>query len=202
MEGGGDADVMLTTAAGATVATQHAHIEPGTRSFRVAFTPASPVAGDYALRISARSAGGAMPRTEVIRFTLPAAPGAVGAIFIRRGPSSGNKEVATADLRFRRSERIRVEVPAASGPSTARLLDRTRQTARCAAHHGDARRRRRHPLADCGARPRPTCGGGLRDRVGPFDRLRAGGRGCKGGRGRRGRKGRKERTLVAFRVVP
>jgi hypothetical protein len=116
--------VMLTTAAGAAVATQHAHIEPGTRTFRVAFTPASPTAGDYALRISARSTGGAMPRTEVIRFTLPAAPGTVGAIFIRRGPASGNKEVATADLRFRRSERIRVEVPAASGPSTARLLDR------------------------------------------------------------------------------
>jgi hypothetical protein len=34
--------------------------------------------------------------------------------------------VPTADLRFRRNEQVRVEIPAASsGPVTARLLDRT-----------------------------------------------------------------------------
>ena len=41
------------------------------------------------------------------------------------GPTTGNKEVATADLRFRRTDRLRVEVPAAPGDVvTARLLDR------------------------------------------------------------------------------
>jgi len=53
-----------------------------------------------------------------------AAPAASGAILIRRGPSTANKEVPTADVRFRRGEQLRVEVPEA-GEAAARLLDRT-----------------------------------------------------------------------------
>jgi len=122
---GGDADITLATTAGATLATQHAHLDPGVRTFRVGFTAASPLgAGDYALRVTSRNAGGAIPHTDLIRFALPPAPGALGAIYIRRGPSSGNKEVVTADLRYRRSDRIRVEVPGVSPTATARLLDR------------------------------------------------------------------------------
>jgi hypothetical protein len=45
---------------------------------------------------------------------------------VRRGPATGNKEIATADLRFRRSEQLRVELPTPfSEPGVARLLDRT-----------------------------------------------------------------------------
>lgn len=61
-----------------------------------------------------------------MRIAIPDAPGSVGAIFVRRGQSTGNRDVPTADLRFRRSEQIRVEVPTASSdPVAARLLDRT-----------------------------------------------------------------------------
>ena len=45
--------------------------------------------------------------------------------FFRRGPSTGNQEVATADLRFRRRERMRIDVPGRDGAvPSARLLDR------------------------------------------------------------------------------
>ena len=44
---------------------------------------------------------------------------------MRRGPSSGNKDLPTADLRYRRSERLHVEVPVSGLMATARLLDRT-----------------------------------------------------------------------------
>src|SRR5207248_11507682 len=67
-----------------------------------------------------------IPSREVLRFSIPGTPGSAGALFVRRGTTTGNKEVPTADLRFRRSESIRVEIPttaAAAGP--ARLLDRT-----------------------------------------------------------------------------
>jgi hypothetical protein len=57
--------------------------------------------------------------------TLPAASQSSGGVFIRRGPMTGNKELPTADLRFRRSERVRVEVPSAADAASARLLDRT-----------------------------------------------------------------------------
>ena len=44
----------------------------------------------------------------------------------RRGPTTGNREVPTADLRFRRTDRVRVEAPVGTAEScSARLLDRT-----------------------------------------------------------------------------
>jgi hypothetical protein len=46
-------------------------------------------------------------------------------VYIRRGPATANKEVPTADLRFRRSDRLKVEVPSAVDVTSARLLDRT-----------------------------------------------------------------------------
>jgi hypothetical protein len=64
---------------------------------------------------------------ELPRVRLPDPPNAMGAVFVRRSPLTGNKDVATADLRFRRSERLRVDVPAIPTSATspvARLLDR------------------------------------------------------------------------------
>jgi hypothetical protein len=61
-----------------------------------------------------------------MRFAIPESPGAAGALFVRRGPSTANKETPTADLRFRRSESIRLEIPTtAAEAGAARLLDRT-----------------------------------------------------------------------------
>ena len=58
-----------------------------------------------------------------MRLSVTAAPDSTGAIFVRAAP--GNREVPTADLRFRRNEQVRVEIPTASSdPLTARLLDR------------------------------------------------------------------------------
>ncbi|HYM25526.1 MAG TPA: VWA domain-containing protein [Vicinamibacterales bacterium] len=125
---GADADVTLTNSAGATLATAHATVPTGAigpRTFRVTLAPAEPLApGEYAVRVRARGAASTMATNETAHVLVAAAPEATGAIFIRRGLATGNKEVATADLRFRRSEQLRVEVPAAAG-GTARLLDRT-----------------------------------------------------------------------------
>jgi hypothetical protein len=44
---------------------------------------------------------------------------------LRRGPSTGLKHLATADPRFQRNERVRLEMATAlPGTATARLLDR------------------------------------------------------------------------------
>ena len=75
---------------------------------------------------ASRDAGPEPPINEVVRVTFPLAPDTLGAVLIRRGQVTGNKEVATADLRFRRGELIRVEVPTAESTAvSARLLDRT-----------------------------------------------------------------------------
>jgi VWFA-related protein len=183
---GGEAEVMLTTAAGATVSTTHARIEPGARSFRVALTSSTPLAaGDYAVHIRARGAAAtAIALNEVVRLALPQAPDEIGAICVRRGPATGNKEVATADLRFRRSEHIRVEVPSISPAVSARLLDRTGKALAVpltAAVREDADGSR-WQTAELALAPLA---------VGDYVIELAGGAG-----------GERKRTLVAFRIVP
>jgi VWFA-related protein len=124
---GFDATVTLTTAADATVGTARISVPRGGRTFRVAVTASQPlVPAEYVLRVGARAGAASIPSRETARLTIPAAPQAIGALFVRRGASTGNKEVPTADLRFRRSEQVRVEIPTqSSDPVTARLLDRT-----------------------------------------------------------------------------
>jgi hypothetical protein len=123
---GADATVMLTNAGGATVSSVPARIDAGVRSFRVALTSSEPLApGEYTVLLRIRGAASSAASIETLPITLAPTPDATGAIFVRRGQSTGNRDVPTADLRFRRSEHIRVEVPAPDGDVAARLLDRT-----------------------------------------------------------------------------
>ena len=93
---------------------------------RVALAPSEPLrAGEYVLRVGARAGPASIPSRETLRFSIPASD-SFGALFVRRGQSTGNKDVPTADLRFRRNEQVRVEIPTSSADAaTARLLDRT-----------------------------------------------------------------------------
>jgi VWFA-related protein len=121
---GGDLEAVLTTASGEIVASARGRIVAGTTSAMVAVIPGQNIQpGDYVVRLRSQSSTGA--ETVSTPVTLPPESQWSGAIFIRRGPLTGNREVPTADLRFRRSERVRVEVPSAVDATSARLLDRT-----------------------------------------------------------------------------
>jgi hypothetical protein len=124
---GFDATATLATPTDVTLGTARISVPRGSRTFRIAVTSSQPLAaGEYVLRVGARAGPASIPSRETARLAIPAAPGSTGALFIRRGLSTGNREVPTADLRFRRNEQIRVEIPSASASSaTARLLDRT-----------------------------------------------------------------------------
>ena len=123
--GGGQADTMLVDGSGRTVATGRAQIAAGSSSVRIALTSNALAAGDYQLQIRTKGARAAAAANDTVSITLPAAPHATGAIFFRRGAATANREVPTADLRFRRGDRLRVDVPTpAADPVTARLLDR------------------------------------------------------------------------------
>ena len=124
---GGDADVRVIGPSGTTVAETRAVMASGSRSFRVRLTPSGPLeAGAYVVRVQVRLGAGATPLTDSLNVTLPAAPASAGALLVRRGPVTGNREVATTDPRVRRSEQLRVEIPARDKtPGSARLLDRT-----------------------------------------------------------------------------
>jgi hypothetical protein len=63
-----------------------------------------------------------------MRIASPSAPTGSGVLFLRRAPSTGNREVPTADPRYRRGERLILESPAGSAADvSARLLDRAGQ---------------------------------------------------------------------------
>ncbi len=125
--GGGDAGATLIDRAGATVASARAAIDPGARSVRMALTPSTAIEpGEYELQLRVKGAGSASATPAATRVSIAAAPNPTGVLFLRHGPTTGNQFVPTADLRFRRSEQLTIEVPAASSDAVrARLLDRT-----------------------------------------------------------------------------
>jgi VWFA-related protein len=129
---GGDAEATLLDHSGAAIATEQIPLKPGVFAVRFALTPRPPVPalqpGEYQVQIRVKGSTVLSTATERVRVSLPPAPNGAGILFTRRGISTGNKEMPTADLRFRRTERLRLDVPAGSGDAadvySARLLDR------------------------------------------------------------------------------
>ncbi len=133
---GGDALLTVTSADGHVVATQRATISPDARvlAWRSAGEHLDP--GDYVVRVTARpTAAGEGDAGEQMHVGLPEQTNAAARqpgtprVF-RRGPSTGRAYVQTADMQFRRVERLRVAVSLgreAAGLS-ARVLDRRGQT--------------------------------------------------------------------------
>ena len=123
---GGEADASLIDASGADVASSRLPILPASLSVQWAVGPRALPPGDYELRVRAKAASPGSTATDSLRVTVPATVDGAGFLIFKRGPGTGNREVATADLRFRRSDTVRVAVPASdSSESSARLLDRT-----------------------------------------------------------------------------
>jgi hypothetical protein len=98
-------------------------LEPGTFAVQIPIAPSVPlVPGDYKVLIRTKGVA-ALGSTESFTFTLDADPLGTGTLFFRR---FGPREIPTADLRFRRTERIMVETPASLAREiSARLLGRT-----------------------------------------------------------------------------
>jgi hypothetical protein len=64
--------------------------------------------------------------TDTVRVTVPDRGSPIGeAVIWRRGPSTGPQFLRTADPRFQRSDRLKLELASvADGPAAARMLDR------------------------------------------------------------------------------
>lgn len=117
-----------TKAATQTITTA---IQPGQRSIPIAGTDAPLPPGRYSVRAELTPKSGRLPIQVTTFATVPADTDdlGTGALALRRGPSTGLAYVPTADPRFRRTERLRVEVPLIGDghTGTARLLTRTGQ---------------------------------------------------------------------------
>jgi hypothetical protein len=81
--------------------------------------------GEYSVQLQVTGAGGD-PVGEFLRVTVPDSTSSLGeALLLRRGPTTGPTYLRTADPRFYRTDRLRLELPTDSkGPAAARLRDR------------------------------------------------------------------------------
>jgi len=124
---GATAEVSVVAATGSAVQTTTLTVPSGEGGF--SFTMPALTPGEYAVRVKLTPELGtaALPLTDLIRVTVPDMPTAIGeAVMSRRGPSTGLRHVLTADPRFQRNERLRLELPTAlPDAATARLLDRS-----------------------------------------------------------------------------
>ncbi len=121
---GATADIEAT--AGGASTTTRVTLKAGERTF---LTTMPLPAGGSELSIRARlvaSSGGALPVSDMLRIDTSAG---IQPLLFRRGLTTGNRLVPAADLRFSRTERVRLELPvgADAKPGAGRLLDRTGQ---------------------------------------------------------------------------
>ena len=116
------------TSTGGAAQTITLAVEPGQRSMVIDGSDRPLPAGRYSVRAELTARSGRIPIQVTTFATVPADAAEVGSglLAARRGPSTGLAYVGTADPRFRRTERLRVEVPLASDGFTAsgRLLTR------------------------------------------------------------------------------
>ena len=125
---GATADIVVVSATGADVASKAIDIPAGQGTFTLRVPDAGGVSpGEYAVRIRVKpKQDEALPVSDTARVIVPSDAARVGeAVLWRRGPTTGPKYAMTADPRFQRSERVRLELATtAAGMPKARMLDR------------------------------------------------------------------------------
>lgn len=125
---GATAEVVVLDASKTEVVSRSFDIEPNRTAFMLRVPADGGMeAGTYSVRVHLRPRGDEGPNVhDASTVTLEAETNGVGqAVMWRRAASAVSDYFMTADPRFRRTERIRLELPTRSNdPVTARLLDR------------------------------------------------------------------------------
>jgi VWFA-related protein len=127
---GAQAEITVTAADNTQAATQRLELKPGESAFALQFPETGGLSsGDYTVRVRLRSpVEGELGLIDTARVSMPPSPSLGDAVLWRRGPSTGPQHLRTADPRFMRSERVRLELPTSSAePATARVVDRNGQ---------------------------------------------------------------------------
>jgi VWFA-related protein len=126
---GATADITVVAANGADVMNKSLEIAPGQGTFTMRVPEAGGLApGEYAVRIRVKpNQDGGLPISDTARVIVPEKSTRLGeAVMWRRGPTTGPRYSMTADPRFQRSDRVRLEhATTATGAATARMLDRS-----------------------------------------------------------------------------
>lgn len=129
---GGTLTVVVTTGAGDAVTQVEVPVDAGARSAtaEIALKGIQASAGDLVARLRFTPTAGGLPLTDTARITPGEAALTTAPRLWRASPPTRQRFQPTADPRYRRAEKVRVEVPVESTASsvTAVLLDRNGQT--------------------------------------------------------------------------
>ena len=129
---GAQADIVVLGADGSELMSQTLAVKPADGAFSLRVPERGAVKpGEYAVQVQLRpDANDSLVLTDTARVAVTASRSEeLGAPVVwRRGPSTGPRHLQTADFRFSRSERIRLELATTvPGSAAARLLDRAGQ---------------------------------------------------------------------------
>lgn len=125
---GGEADIQVSAADGTKIGQQTVTLTGGQRSVSVDLGEFALPAGELVVRTRIKPAGDGLSVSDTIRLAAsPQADSPGVPMLLRRGPTTGTRYVPTADRHFRRTERIRVDLPASGAVSSpaAEVLDRS-----------------------------------------------------------------------------
>lgn len=124
---GGTAEVTLRPLRGGAPVSRVVDVatDEATFEFELRGADAQLAPGEYSMELQFTAADGE-PVGEFLRITLPDSLSSLGeAVLLRRGAATGPRYVRTADPRFHRTDRLRLELPTdATAPVSARLRDR------------------------------------------------------------------------------
>jgi VWFA-related protein len=125
---GGEVDVLLQSADGTKINQRTATLPGGQRSVNIDMGEVSLPEGELVVRTRVKPSADGLPVSDTIRLaTSPDGDGPGVPVLLRRGPTTGIRYVATADKQFRRTDRVRVELPSSEGvtATSAEVLDRS-----------------------------------------------------------------------------
>ncbi len=173
--GGGTVDAALSGADNRALASVEGALAGGQRTVLLDLGQVEVPETSTSLRVRLQPAGEGLALKDALALAPIGAAGDPGVpLLFRRGATTGTRYVPTADPQFRRTERLRVDLPRATPPGTftAALLDRAGAPLPLPVDDDDARRWRHH-VGDGRGVARPARARRLRDEA-------------DGGRGRRG----------------
>jgi hypothetical protein len=128
---GAQAEITVVGADGTVVTSRTLEVPANEGTFGVQVPDTGALGpGDYAVSVRMRpEAGSDVVLSDTVRVIVPDRASPIGeAVMWRRGPSTGIRFLRTADPRFQRSERLKLELASVAGATaSARMLDRTGQ---------------------------------------------------------------------------
>jgi VWFA-related protein len=125
--GGGTVDIALSASDNRALASAEGALTGGQRALLLDLGEIDAPEASTSLRVRLQPSGEGLPLKEVVMLAPLGAAGDPGVpLLLRRGPTTGTRYMPTADPQFRRTERVRVDLPCATPPGvfTATMLDR------------------------------------------------------------------------------